>query len=93
MAVQWPRMTDREPSQPQHERPLWRSLLEARADRQRRLRAHLDLCAEQLAEQGSQTVQTGLRLWAASLHAGWTLGRQWQGVTLDAWRRSLDLLR
>ena len=24
---------------------------------------------------------------------GWDLGRQWQGFTLDAWRRSLDLLR
>ena len=93
MAVQWPPMTDQESSHPQQDRSLWQALLGARADRQRRWRAHLDLCAEQLAEQGSQTVQTGLRLWAASLHAGWTLGRQWQGATLETWRRSLDLLR
>ena len=86
-------MAESQPSHPQQARPIWRTLLDAPADRQRRWRAHADLMAEQLAEQGGATVQAGLRLWAESMRVGWGLGRQWQGLTLDAWRRSLDLLR
>ena len=86
-------MADFVTSQSQQYRPIWRSLLDAQARRRQQWRGHADLLAEQIAEQGGATVKAGLRLWAGSLRVGWDLGRQWQGLTLDAWRRSLDLLR
>lgn len=71
----------------------WHTLRDAGARQRKQWRAHADLLAEQTAEQTAATLHAGLRLWGESLRAGWTLGRQWQTLTIDAWRRSLDLLR
>jgi hypothetical protein len=99
--LKYPSMPEAKPSHTQHESaddpaprpPLWQTLRDAHAERRRQWRAHSDLLAEQLAGHGGATVKAGLHLWAESMRAGWALGRQWQSLTVDAWRRSLDLLR
>ena len=89
-----PSHTQQDPTaEPPPGRPLWQTLRDAQTRRSKQWRAHADLLAEQLAEHGGHTLGAGLRLWGESVRVGWTLGRQWHHLTVDAWRRSLDLLR
>ncbi len=71
----------------------WRALLDAEVGRVRQWQAVGDLFAEPVAEQTAATLGAGIRLWRDTLVSGWQVGRQWQAVGLDSWRRAAGLLR